>query len=123
MRKTKISFVLALSLFIIALFSISALAGDVINILNYSLKPAGYVDGDKSLQTIWNIELQNTEATAHSFTIKIVFFDKEKKQIKESKKEYQLNASETKKFTDVVLVDATLAKQIGSTKAFIEDIK
>lgn len=123
MRKSRICLVSILTSLLIVGFSISSFAEDKINILNYSLKPVGYVNENKFIQAIWKIELLNTDGTPHSFNVKVVFYDKEKNQIKEIKKACELNASETKTFSDAVLLDPAMAKQIGSTKGFIEDLK
>ena len=123
MRKARISLLLIISSFLILFFLSNSWAEDIINILNYSLKPVGYVDDNKSLQTVYNIELKNNQGTAHSFNLKIVFYDKAKNQLKESKTKYEIQANETKKYSDVILVDAELGKQISTTKGFIEDIQ
>lgn len=124
MRKTGISLFLIISAFFIVYSPMNLRAEDsAISILNYSLKPGGYVDDNKSLQTIYNIELKNNQGTAHSFSLKIVFYDKAKNQLKESKKKYEIQANETKKFSDVILIDAEMGKQISSTKGFIEDVQ
>jgi hypothetical protein len=123
MKKAFILAALIISSLLITYASSNAVAEDKISILNYSLKPVGYVEDNKFLQTMYSIELQNNEATAHSFNIKVVFFDKEKKSIKESKKQFELTSKETKIFSDSILVEADLAKKIGSTKAYLEDIQ
>jgi hypothetical protein len=122
MKKNGIYFVLFIS-FLIAFCTINSWADDAISILNYSLKPMGYVDNDKYLQTIYNIELKNNQATPHSLNVKIVFFDKEKNQLKESRKKVDIKANETKIFTDAVTVEAEIAKKIASTKGFIENVE
>ena len=103
--------------------SVNSWSADIISILNYSLKPVGYVDNNKYIQAIYNIELKNNEAKAHSFNIKIVFYDKEKNTVKEAKKKLDIQASETKQFTDAVLLEPDIAKQVSTTKGFIEDIQ
>jgi len=122
MRKTGISLLLIILAFLILSAQRKSLAEDTISILNYSLKPVGYVSGDKFIQSIWNIELKNNDGASHSFNIKIVFFDKEKNQLKEVKKDVAINAGETKKYSDAVLLEPVMAKKIASTKAFIEDV-
>ena len=123
MKKTGICLMLLVSSFLIAYCSINSWADDVISIVNYSLKPVGYVDNDKYLQTMYNVELKNNQATPHSFNVKIVFFDKEKNQLKSSKKKVDIAANETKKYTDAVTIEAEIAKKVASTKGFIEDIE
>jgi len=123
MKKTGIFLSLFIATFIIAFCSVNSWADDAISIVNYSLKPAGYVDDNKYLQTIYNMELKNNEGTAHSFSVKIVFYDKEKNQIKESRKKFDIQANETKKLTDAVLLESDLAKQVSTTKGFIENVQ
>jgi hypothetical protein len=123
MRKTGIFLLLIISAFLTFSAPMNSSAEDVISVQNYSLKPIGYVSGDKFIQSIWNLELTNNETTSHSFNVKIVFFDKEKNQLKEVKKGASINASETKKYSDAILLEPEMAKKIASTKAFIEDIK
>jgi hypothetical protein len=123
MKKSGVYLVLAASFLITAYSSINSWANDVISILNYSLKPVGYVDNDKFLQTIYNVELKNNQDTPHSFNVKIVFFDKGNNQLKSSKKKFDIQANETKKFTDAVTIEAELAKKVATTKGYIEDIE
>ena len=123
MKKFGVCFALFVSCFLVAYCSMNSWAEDTISILNYSLKPVGYVDNDKFLQTIYNVELKNNQGTAHSLNLKIVFFDKENNQLKSSKKKIDIQANETKKYTDAVTIEADLAKKVASTKGFIEDIQ
>jgi len=122
MRKFGISLLLIIAAFLIICAPMSLLAEDTISILNYSLKPVGYVSGDKFIQSIWNIELKNNDGAPHSFNIKVVFYDKDKNQLKEILKDADINAAETKKISDAVLLEPDLAKKIASTKAFIVNL-
>ena len=123
MKKFGVCLALFVSCFLVAYCSMNSWAEDTISILNYSLKPVGYVDNDKFLQTIYNVELKNNQGKAHSLNLKIVFFDKENNQLKSSKKKIDIEANETKKYTDAVTIEADLAKKVASTKGFIEDIQ
>ena len=123
MRKNGISFLIIVTTFFILCSASNTWAQDVISIVNYSLKPVGYVSGDRFIQSIWNIELKNNEGTQHSFDIKIVFYDKDKNELKDVKKGVDIKGSETKKYSDAVLLEPEMAKKVASTKAFIEDIK
>jgi len=123
MRKTVISLLLIIAAFLFLSAPMNSLAEEAIGILNYSLKPIGYVSGDKFIQSIWNLELKNNNGAAHSFNIKIVFYDKEKNQLKEVKKDASINANETRKYSDGVLLEPEMAKKIASTKSFIEDVR
>jgi len=122
MRKTGI-FLLIIFTLLIAYLPVNSWAEDTISILNYSLKPVGYVSGDRFIQSIWNIELKNNDGTPHTFNIKIVFYDKDKNELKDVKKQVTINASETKKYSDAVLLEPAMAKQIATTKAYIEDVQ
>lgn len=93
-----------------------------IGIINYSCKPVGYVSGDRFIQTVWNMELKNNEETPHKFTIKIIFYDKEKNELKQVTKNEDIKGNKKKKYSDAVLLEPDMAKQISSTKAFIENI-
>ena len=123
MRKAGISLLLIIAVFLITSLQANSWADDIISIKNYSLKPIGYVSGDRFIQSIWNIELQNNNVTDHSFDIKIVFFDKDQNELKQIKKNVDIKASETKKYSDAVLLEPEMAKQIATTKAYIEGIQ
>jgi len=124
MRKTGISIIVFVSAFLILCSSMNSQAEDnVISIVNYSLKPVGYVSGNRFIQSIWNIELKNNEQVPHSFKGRIVFYDKDKNELKDVDKEVDIKAGETKKYSDAVLLEPEMAKTIATTKAFIEDIE
>jgi hypothetical protein len=123
MKKSGICLMLFISSFLLAYCPINSWAEDVISIVNYSLKPVGYVNNDTFLQTIYNVELKNNQGTPHSFNVKIVFFDKGNNQLKSSKKKVDIAANETKKYTDAVLIEAELAKKVSTTKGYIEDVQ
>ena len=122
MRKFGISLLLIIAAFLIICAPMSLMAEDTISILNYSLKPVGYVSGDKFIQSIWNIELKNNDGTPHTFNIKVVFYDKDKNQLKAIMKDAEIKAAETKKISDAVLLEPDMAKKIASTKAYIVDL-
>jgi hypothetical protein len=122
MRKFGISLLLIVAAFLIICAPMSLLAEDTISILNYSLKPVGYVSGDKFIQSIWNIELKNNDGTPHTFNIKVVFYDKDKNQLKAIMKDAEIKAAETKKISDAVLLEPDMAKKIATTKAYIVDL-
>jgi len=124
MRKTGISLILYVCAFLILSSAINSRAqDDIISIVNYSLKPVGYVSGNRFIQSIWNLELKNNEQKPHSFKIKIVFYDKDKNELKNVDKKADIKAGETKKYSDAVLLEPEMAKSIATTKAFIEEIE
>ena len=122
MRKFGISLLLIIAALLIICAPMSLMAEDTISILNYSLKPVGYVSGDKFIQSIWNIELKNNDGTPHTFNIKVVFYDKDKNQLKAIMKDAEIKAAETKKISDAVLLEPDMAKKIATTKAYIVDL-
>ncbi|MBN1625910.1 MAG: hypothetical protein JW944_05240 [Deltaproteobacteria bacterium] len=124
MRKTGISLILFVAALLILCCTPNSRAQDeIISIVNYSLKPVGYVSGNRFIQSIWNIELKNNEQAPHSFKIKIVFYDKDKNELKNVDKKADIKAGETKKYSDAVLLEPEMAKTIATTKAYIEDIE
>ena len=122
MRRFGNSLILIISTVIMLCNPMNLFAEDTISIVNYSLKPVGYVSGDRFIQSIWNIELKNNEASAQNFNIKVVFYDKDKNQLKEVIKDANINGSETKKYSDAVLLEPEMAKKVATTKAFIEKL-
>jgi len=122
MRKFGISLLLIIAALLTICAPLNLFAEDTISILNYSLKPVGYVSGDKFIQSIWNIELKNNDGSAHNFNIKVVFYDKDKNQLKEVLKDANINASETKKYSDAVLLEPDMAKKVATTKAYIVNL-
>lgn len=122
MKRFGISLILTISTLLILCAPMNLLAQDNISILNYSLKPVGYVSGNRFIQSIWNIELKNNEAIPQNFNIKVVFYDKDKNELKEVIKDVNINAAETKKYSDAVLLEPELAKKVATTKAFIEKL-
>jgi len=123
MKKTGIYLIASVCFLVSLICSMNSWGGEVISILNYSLKPVGYINDNKLLQTIYTIELKNNQDAKHSFSVKVVFFDKENNQLKTAKKKFDIQANETKKYTDAVTIEAELAKKIATTKGFIEDIE
>jgi hypothetical protein len=94
-----------------------------ISILNYSLKPVGYVNNNKFISSNYQLELKNNERTAKNVKYTIMFYDKNQNTVKEVKKEINLNGKETKKYSDDVLLDSGTAKKITATEAIVEIIK
>jgi hypothetical protein len=94
-----------------------------ISILDYSLKPVGYVQGNSLIKSKWDMELQNTEGTAKPVNIKILFYDRDKNKLKEINKKVYINGNQTKKYSAEVLLDAETAKKVAGTQAFIEQVK
>ena len=122
MRRFGNSLILIISTVIMLCNPMNLFAEDTISIVNYSLKPVGYVSGDRFIQSIWNIELKNNEASPQNFNIKVVFYDKDKNQLKEVVKDANINGAETKKYSDAVLLEPEMAKKVATTKAFIEKL-
>jgi hypothetical protein len=92
-----------------------------VSLLNYSLKPVGYIQGNGLIKSKWDMELENTEGTAKPVNIKIIFYDRDKNKLKEVNKKVYINGNQRKKYSDEVLLDADTAKKVTATQAFIED--
>lgn len=97
-------------------------ANDVISILAYSFQPVGYVSGERFIQCKCSIELKNNEGIPHSFNIRIIFYDKDNNILGDIIKKVSIKANKTKKYSNEELLEPDMAKQITTTKAFIEDI-
>lgn len=93
-----------------------------ISIISYSCKPLGYTSGNRFVETKWDIKLKNNEGKNHSCNIKIIFYDKDKNELKEVTKEVNIKANQIKKYSNSVLLEPNMASEVTSTKAFIEDI-
>jgi hypothetical protein len=94
-----------------------------ISILDYALKPVGYVQGDKFIKSKWDMELKNNEGTNKNVNIKIRFYDKDQNMLREVEKKVDIKASQTKKYSDEVILDAVTAKKVTATRALIENVK
>jgi hypothetical protein len=95
-------------------------ADSTISILNYALKPVGYVQGEKFVKSRWDIELKNNEEANRSINIKIRFYDIDKNPVKEVNQEVAIKGGQTKKYSYEVLLDSLTAKKITATRAFVE---
>jgi hypothetical protein len=96
---------------------------DIIFILKYSLRPVAYVSENRFVETAWNVELCNSSKKDLNFIMHFFFLDKEGNKINETKEKCEILANETKKFTGTVLLKASLAKEIKTTKVTIEEIQ
>jgi hypothetical protein len=94
-----------------------------VSILDYALKPVGYVQGDRFVKSKWDMELKNNEGTTKNVNIKIRFYDKDLNMLREVEKKVNIKASQTKKYSDEVLLDTVTAKKVNATRALIEDVK
>lgn len=92
-----------------------------ISILNYALKPVGYVQGDRFVKSRWDMELKNNEQENKNVNIKIRFYDKDKNPVKEINQEIGIKGGQTKKYSYELLLDAATAKKVASTRAIIEN--
>jgi len=94
-----------------------------ISILDYALKPVGYVQGDRFIKSKWDMELKNNEGKNQNVNIKIRFYDKDQNMLREVEKKVDIKASQTKKYSDEVILDAVTAKKVTATRALIENVK
>jgi hypothetical protein len=94
-----------------------------ISILNYALKPVGYVQGDRFVKSRWDMELKNNEEANRNVNIIIRFYDKDKNPIKDVHQEVKIKGGETKKYSYEVLLDSLTAKKVTGTRAIVERIE
>lgn len=107
---------------LLSFFTFHAWAGDKIAVVQYELKPVGYVDSGKHLKTEWNAKLRNGAQEAVKFKVTVVFVDSSNEILKEATSEFELKGHETKSFTDTVLVKTDVAGKIASTRLKIDEI-
>ena len=122
MRNTRAFFLPLAVAILLSFFTIHAWAGDKIAVVQYELKPVGYVDSGKYLKTEWNAKLRNGASEHVKFNVTIVFVDSSNEVLKEATSEGELNAHETKSFKDTVLVKVDVAAKIASTRVIIDEI-
>jgi hypothetical protein len=92
-----------------------------ISILSYALKPVGYIEGDRFVESNLDMDLKNNEGANQKANVIIRFYDKDKNMLKEVTKPVSFKANETKKLNYKVLLDPSTAKKVTSTQAEIEN--
>jgi hypothetical protein len=90
-------------------------AQENITILDHTIKPLETVSSGRFIKTVWEVQLCNSSESPINCVITILFIDKNEKPIEEAKKTIEINANETRTYSDTVLLRATLAKQVVST--------
>lgn len=100
-----------------------AWAGEKISVVQYELKPVATVDSGKYIKTEWNAKIRNRASESVRFSLRIVFIGSGDETLKESTSQCELQAHETKAFKDTVLVEASIASKIASTKVKIDELE
>jgi len=104
---------------LLSYFAINALAGGKVAILEYALKPVAAIDSGRRIKSEWRATIQNRASEPVRFTVTIVFVDGNNEEISQAQTQCELNARETKTFSDTVILEAKIANKIASTRVAI----
>lgn len=121
MGRAKISIMSIVAVSLLAYFAINALAGGKVALLEYSLKPVETLDSGQRIRTEWNAKIQNRAREPVSFLVTIFFIDANNEEISQTQAQCELKAKETKTFSDTVVLEATVANRIASTRVAIDE--
>lgn len=121
MGRTRISIMWIGAVILIAYFTINAFAGGKLAVLGYSLKPVETLDSGRLVKTEWNAKVRNRASEPVHFTITIFFVDSKNEEISQAQAKCELNAGETKTFSDTVTLEANIARKIASTRVAIDE--
>ena len=119
MAKARTLFMSVAVIFLMAVSPMHAFAEGKIAVLQYQLKPVAAVDSGRYIKTQWDAKVSNRASELVKFTLTVVFVDSSNKILKEAASQCELNAHETRSFTDTVLVEAAVANKIASTRVKI----
>jgi hypothetical protein len=115
-------FLLFAAIFLLSFFTFHALAADKISVVQYELKPIASVDSGRYIKTEWSAKLRNNVSETVKFSMTIIFVDSDNETLKETTSKGELNPHQTKTFKDTVLVEASVAGRIASTRATVEEM-
>lgn len=121
MGRARISIVWIITVILIVYFAINAFAGGKVVIQEYNLKPVASIDSGRRIKTEWSAKVRNRAPEPVTFTITIFFVDSNNEEISQAKAQCELNARETKTFSDTVILDAVIANKIASTRVAIDE--
>jgi cell division protein FtsB len=102
-------------------FALHAWAGEKVAVVQYQLKPIASVDSGRFIKTEWNAKIRNRASEAVKFSVTILFVDSNNETLKETTKQCELKAQQTKSFTDTVLVESSVANKIASTRVQLKE--
>ena len=122
MGRARISIIWVFAVILLVYFAINAFAGGKVVILEYNLKPVASIDSGRRIKTEWSAKVRNRAPEPVTFTITIFFVDGNNEEISQAQAQCELNAKETKIFTDTVILDAAIANKIASTRVSIDEI-
>lgn len=121
MGRARISIMWIVAVILMAYFALNAFAGGKTAILEYNLKPVESLDSGQRIKTEWSAKVRNRAPEPVNFTITIFFIDGNNEEITQAQAQCELNAKETKTFSDTVILDANLANKIASTRVAIDE--
>jgi cell division protein FtsB len=107
--------------YLLTFFAVNAWGGEKIAVVQYELKPIASVDSGRYIKTEWNAKIRNRASEAVKFSVTILFVDSNNETLKETTKQCELKAQQTKSFTDTVLVESSVANKIASTRVQLKE--
>jgi hypothetical protein len=121
MGRARIFFMSVVIVSLLSYLAINALAGGKIVILEYNLKPVTAIDSGRRIKTEWSATVENRDHKPVRFLFTIIFIDGNNEEISQVKTQCELKAKETKTFSDTVVLEATIAQKIASTRVTIDE--
>lgn len=121
MGRVRILIISVVSVSLIAYFAMNALAGGKVALLEYTLEPVATVDSGQRIKTEWKATIRNRAPETVRFLVTIFFVDGNNEEISQVQTQCELKAKETKTFSDTVVLEATIAKKIASTRVSIDE--
>lgn len=121
MGRTRTFFLPVAVVFLLALINSHAWAGGKLAVVQYALKAIESVDSGRYIKTEWNAKIRNRASEPVSFTVTIVFVDSNNDVLKEASSPCELQAQQTKSFSDTVLLEASIASRIATTRVRLNE--
>jgi hypothetical protein len=121
MGRARIFIVSVVIVSLLAYLAINALAGGKVAILEYTLQPVATIDAGRRIKTEWSATAQNRDHKPVRFLLTIIFVDGNNEEISQVKTQCELKAKETKIFSDTMVLEASIAQKIASTRVTIDE--
>lgn len=115
------TFFLPLAVTLFLALTCTALAGGKIQVVKYELKPVETVDSGRYIKTEWSAKIRNRASETVTFEITIFFVDSSNETIKEATSSCELQAQETKTFSDTLLLETSIANKVASTRVSLDE--
>ncbi len=122
MGNARTFFLLIAAAFLSITIAANVQASEKIVVLQYQLKPVESVESGKYIKTEWNAKIRNRASEPVNFSITIAFLNNENEVLKETTSKHSLLAQETKSFKDTMLLEASIASKVSTTKVILKEI-